>query len=144
MDAIETSRLELRKANESGDSYTIALARFQLGLDLLGSEKIADAEEQWQTVLTEHLNSEDAKMRVLIGEILLVRAYILRGKSLYNQAIEVALEADAYLGKDDHAGHASANQLLAELYQAQGDTEKSDMSRELSESYQAKIKSDEM
>ena len=144
MDAIETSRLELTKAIESGDSYAIALARFQLGLDLLGSDNVADAEEQWRTVLTEHLNSEDAKMRALVGEILLVRAYVLRGKSLYNQAIEVALDADARIAKDDHMGHASANRLLAELYQALGDSEKSNMSRELSESYQAKVESDEI
>lgn len=143
-DGVKISQLELTKAIESGDSYTIALARFQLGLDLLGSEKVMDAEEQWQTVLTEHLNSEDAKMRVLIGEILLVRAYVLRGKSLYNQAIEVALDADARIAKDDNMGHASANRLLAELYQALGDSEKSNMSRELSESYQAKIESDEI
>ena len=55
-----------------------------------------DAEEQWRTVLTEYLNSEDAKMRALVGEILLVRAYILRGKSLYNQAIEVAVARNQY------------------------------------------------
>ena len=143
IDGVKISRSDLTKAIESGDSYAIALARFQLGLDLLGSDKVMDAEEQWRTVLTEHLNSEDAKMRALVGEILLVRAYVLRGKSLYNQAIEVALDADSRLAKDDYAGHASANRLLTELYQALGDSEKAEMSRELSESYSEKIESEQ-
>ncbi|MGY5852531.1 MAG: hypothetical protein RTU92_03080 [Candidatus Thorarchaeota archaeon] len=135
---IERVRESLRLAEASEDPVQIARSSLALGITLLNQGKLPDAEEQWRRVfkLAEG-HDEDKDMQQVVGWTLVVRANVLMGKSLYNQARHLGEEAAGILSSiENYAGLAAANRVLTNAYQALGDEKEADRCREMVDYYQ--------
>ncbi|MGY5876049.1 MAG: hypothetical protein RTU30_09905, partial [Candidatus Thorarchaeota archaeon] len=141
---IERVRESLSLAEASENPVQIARSSLALGITLLNLGRLPDAEEQWRRVfkLAEGLD-EDEDMQQVVGWTLVVRANVLMGKSLYNQARYVGEDAAGILSSiENYAGLAAANRVLANAYQALGDEKETERCREMVEYYQEKAKTE--
>jgi hypothetical protein len=138
---IEKEREALRLAEISENAVQIARASLALGIGLLNEEKLPEAEEQLTRVFELAEGNGDRNMQQVLGWTLVVRSNILMGKSLYNQALALALEASGILSSiDNYAGLAAANRVLAEVYRALGNMDEVEKCNQLVEFFQQKAR----
>ncbi len=140
--ALERTREALETAERSEDQTQIARCALAYGTRLLNAERLPEAEEQFSRVILmaeEHPDNEDIQQ--VLGWAFLVRAHILLGKSLYDQAIHVLKEAIAVLAPiKNYAGLARANKLMAQTYTSLGDKPSADECRARAKEYHEKAK----
>jgi tetratricopeptide (TPR) repeat protein len=139
---IEHEKEALRLAEISEDIVQIARASLALGIGLLNQGKLPEAEKNWRRVfkLAEG-HDEDRDMQQVMGWTLVVRSNVLIGKSLYNQALALAIKASGILSSiENYAGIAAANRVLANAYRALGNNEQGVVCEQLAEFYQQKAK----
>ena len=75
-------------------------------------------------------------MKQVVGWTLLVRANILKGKSLYNQALLVAQDAAGILlGINNYAGLAQVYSLISKLNYDVGNPDEAEESMKTSENF---------
>jgi tetratricopeptide (TPR) repeat protein len=132
----------LRLAEISQDSVQIARASLALGIGLLNEGKLLRAEEQFRRIfkLAEGYDV-NRDMQQVLGWTLVVRSNVLMGKSLYNQALELAKQAAGILVSiENYTGMVAANRALANAYRALGNNEQVQICNELVELYQKKAK----
>jgi tetratricopeptide (TPR) repeat protein len=140
--ALERAKESLRIAELSSDAVQIARSSLAVGIRLLNTGQLPDAEKQWSRVfkLAEGMD-EDKDMQQVVGWTLIVRANVLLGKSLYNQALELAHRGNSVLRDlNNYAGLAAAKAVLSRIHAALGDTEISERCKVLAEEYQEKAK----
>ena len=139
---IEKERESLRLAEISEDEVQIARALLALGIGLLNQGKLPEAENQWRRVFKIAQDHEDNNdMQQVLGWTLVVRSNVLMGKSLYNQALALALEASGILSSiSNYAGMAVANRALANAYRALGNNKQAEKCNQLAEFYQQKAR----
>jgi tetratricopeptide (TPR) repeat protein len=143
---IEKEKEALRLAEISEDLVQIARSSLALGIGLLNQGNLIEAERQWHRVfqLAEG-HDDDRDMQQVVGWTLIVRSNVLMGKSLYKQALALALKAAGILSSiDNYIGMAAANRALANAYRALGNNEQVEISNQLVEVYQQKAKEEHM
>ena len=127
----------LKLADESEDRVQILRSKLGLGIALLNSGNIPDAESHFTDIILQ--TQDETKNRDVIqvyGWTLIVRVNILLGKSLYNQARELANQALGTLsGIKNYAGLRTACSLLSRIYQIEGNAAESELYRQRSEDY---------
>ncbi|MGQ4912519.1 MAG: hypothetical protein ACP6KW_10155 [Candidatus Thorarchaeota archaeon] len=135
--SVEEAEAALHHAEESGNRLQILRARLSLGIALLNAGRIGEAERHFGEVILETKDeSEDPDILQVFGQTLLVRANILMGKSLYNQALELGLQALGVLS--DASGYVdlrNACSLLSRTYRAMGDSKQADEYERRSQEY---------
>ncbi|MFW9908459.1 MAG: hypothetical protein ACFFEF_07780 [Candidatus Thorarchaeota archaeon] len=138
-DAVRRAQESLQYAIESGNEVQIARSKLALGIRFLNEEQLSDAELYLGEIITEGIDSIEEDMLQVVGWALLVRASILKGKSLYNQALLVAHDAAGILsGIGNYAGLAQVYSLIAKLQMDVGNPEEAKTAEEMSESYSQK------
>ena len=138
---IEKEREALRLAEISENIVQIARASLALGIGLLNEGKLPEAEEQLTRVFKLAEGNDDRDMQQVLGWTLVVRSNILMGKSLYNQALALALEASGILGSiDNYAGLTATNRVLANAYRALGNMEEVEKCNQLVIFFQKKAR----
>ncbi len=127
----------LRLAEASEDRVQILRSKLALGVALLNSGNLSDAESHFTDIILQTQDeTENRDVIQLYGWTLIVRVNILLGKSLYNQAKELADQALGVLsGIKNYAGLRTACSLLSRIYQIEGNIEKSKSYSERSEQY---------
>ncbi|TFG33944.1 hypothetical protein EU527_06050 [Candidatus Thorarchaeota archaeon] len=136
---LERAKEALNLAKDSTDLVQIARAHLCLGIHLLNSGDLLDAEGHWVKILLEAQEShDDAKMQVVVGRTLIVRGHVLNAKGLFAQAIEVLDDAVQTLeSAGDKIGMAEAYELMSKVYHNLNDPESTDFclqrSKELKE-----------
>jgi len=135
--SIERAEESLKLAKESQDVVQILRSKLALGVALLNLGKLPEAESHFtEIILQTQDESENNDMIQVYGWTLIVRVDILLGKSLYNQAKELANQALGVLsGINNYAGLRTACSLLSRIYQSEGNIEKSESYKERSEQY---------
>lgn len=140
---LERANESLRIAIESEDSVQIARSRLFLGIRLLNSGHVGEAESHFSDIIKGGLESENGDMKQVVGWTLLVRANILKGKSLYDQALHVAKDAVAILSSiDNYAGLARTYSFLSSLYDAQGEQGQARKCKDMSEEFDRKSRAE--
>ena len=140
-DAVRRAQESLDLALESGDTVQIARSKLAMGIRLLNEGKLPAAESYFGDIIKEGMDSDDSDLKQVVGWTLLVRANILKGKSLYNQALIVAEDAAGVLaGIENYAGLAQIYSLIAALQNEMGNPEEAKKSLDVSESYAEKAK----
>jgi tetratricopeptide (TPR) repeat protein len=136
-DSVDRAEEVLRIALSSEDQVQILRAKMALGVALLNQGRLVEAESHFTEIIKQTQDeTEDKDMIQVYGWTLIVRVNILIGKSLYGQARELANQAlDVLGGIENYAGLRTAYSLLSQLYQIEGDSEKSDLYRQKSEDY---------
>lgn len=139
---IEKEREALRLAKISENAVQIARASLALGIGLLNEGKLPQAEEQWRRVFELAKGCDDDRdLQQVLGWTLVVRSNVLMGKSLYNQALALALEGAGILSSiDNFAGIAAANRVLANAYRALGNMDEVEKCNQLVEFFQKKAR----
>ncbi len=139
--AVRRAQESLELAIESGDIVQIARSKLTMGIRLLNEGKLPAAESHFGDIIKDGMASDDSDMKQVVGWTLLVRANILKGKSLYNQALIVAEDAAGVLaGIENYAGLAQVYSLIATIQNDMGSPEAAKLSLEASESYAEKAK----
>ncbi|MDF1539962.1 MAG: hypothetical protein P1Q69_13780 [Candidatus Thorarchaeota archaeon] len=139
--AIRRAEESLELAIQSGDKVQIARSKLALGIRLLNEGKLPAAESHFGDIITEGQDSEDEDMKQVVGWAFLVRANILKGKSLYDQALYIAETAAGLLaGIKNYAGLAQTYSLIAKLQMDLGNPGASEDASEASEAYAKKAK----
>ena len=139
--AVRRAEESLELANQSGDTVQIARSKLALGIRLLDEGKLPAAETHFGEIITEGMDSEDKDLKQVVGWALLVRANILKGKSLYDQALYVAQDAAGILaGIENYAGLAQVYSLIAKLQMDLGSLDASKIASEASEGYAKQAK----
>ncbi len=129
----------LQLAIESGDLVQIARSRLMVGIRMLNSGNLREAESQFADIITGGIDSDDSEMQQVVGWTLLVRANILKGKSLYDQALYVAQDAAGILSRiENYRGLEQVYSLMSKLYMDLGNPEKSDEMTVLSKAFGTK------
>ncbi|MHA1769772.1 MAG: hypothetical protein ACTSV3_08005 [Candidatus Thorarchaeota archaeon] len=103
-----------------------------------GSEKsVEEAEGHFGEVILETKEeSEDQDVLQIFGQTLLVRASILLGKSLYNQALELGQQALAvFSAVSGYIDFRNACSLLSRIHRAMGDSNQADEYERRAEEY---------
>jgi tetratricopeptide (TPR) repeat protein len=136
-DPIKRSEEALELAEQSGSRIQKLRAKMTLGVALLNTGNLPEAEKYFAAIITDTRDeSEDRDVIQVYGWTLIVRVNILLGKSLYSQAEELAKHALGVLGRiDNYAGLRTANGLLARIYEAKGEQEEAKSCRESAEYY---------
>ncbi len=141
--SLERADESLRIAIESENLVQIARSRLALGIRLLNSGHLSEAESHFSDIIKGGLESEDRDMKQVVGWTLLVRANLLKGKSLYEQALYVAKDAEAIPSSiDNYAGLARTYSFLSALYADQGEQEEAQRYREMSVEFDEKSKAE--
>jgi tetratricopeptide (TPR) repeat protein len=135
--SIKRAEESLRLAEESEDRVQILRSKLALGIALLNLGKLPESESHFTDIILQTQDeSENKDVLQVYGWTLIVRVNILLGKSLYNQAKELANEALGVLsGIENYAGLRTICSLLSRIYQIEGNTEKSDHYKQRSEDY---------
>jgi hypothetical protein len=116
--SVDRTTEALTLAETSGSDVQVARALLSLGIGLLNSGDIINAERQWvRLFLLAEEYPDDKEMQKVVGLTLVVRGHVLNGKSLYKQASKVLEDAYSTLvDVGDHFGCASACDLLVDVY----------------------------
>ncbi|TET12437.1 MAG: hypothetical protein E3J86_00195 [Candidatus Thorarchaeota archaeon] len=140
--SIERAEESLRLAEESEDLIQILRSKLAVGVTLLNTGKLPEAESHFTDIILQTQDEIENKDVIKIyGWTLIVRVNILLGKSLYNQAKELANQALGVLSSiSNYAGLRTACSLLSRIYQNEGNIEKSKSYSERSEEYAQKAK----
>ncbi|MFW9850348.1 MAG: hypothetical protein ACFFF4_14545 [Candidatus Thorarchaeota archaeon] len=139
--AVRRAQESLDLATESGDSVQIARSKLALGIRLLNEGNLPDAEFHFGEIIKDGIDSDESEMKQVVGWTLLVRANILKGKSLYNQALIVAQDAASVLsGIDNYAGLSQVYSLISKLHYDVGNPDDAEASLEMSKSFAEKAK----
>lgn len=140
--AVRRTREALETAERSEDQTQITRCALAYGIRLLNSGKLPEAEEQFsRVILMAEEHPDNKEIQKVLGGTFIVRAHILQGKSIYDQALHILKEAITVLSPvEDHAGLAQANKLLAQIYSGLGDKPSSDQCRARAKEYQEKAK----
>jgi len=129
----------LQLAIESGDLVQIARSRLMVGVRLLNIGELPEAESYFADVITGGIDSDDSEMQQVVGWTLLVRANILKGKSLYDQALYVAQDAAGFLSRiENYRGLEQVYSLMAKLYMDIGNPEKAEEMTVISKAFGVK------
>ncbi len=138
---LERAEKSLLLAIESGDSVQIARSRLAMGVRLLNDGKLPEAENQFTDIIKGGIESENRDMQQVVGWTLLVRANILKGKSLYDQALSVAQDAAGILSSiDNYAGLRQIYSLISVLYLDLGNKDESEKAKDMSVYFEKKAK----
>ncbi|MHA1480439.1 MAG: hypothetical protein ACTSQZ_03340 [Candidatus Thorarchaeota archaeon] len=141
---LERAEKSLRLAIESGDSVQIARSRLAKGIRLLNDGKLPEAEAQFTDVIKGGIDSENRDMQQVVGWTLLVRANILKGKSLYDQALYVAQDAAGILSSiDNYAGLRQVYSLISVLHLDLGNKDESGKAKDMSAHFDKKAKEEQ-
>jgi tetratricopeptide (TPR) repeat protein len=135
--SIERAEESLRFAEESKDRVQILRSKLALGVALLNSGRINDAERLFADIIL-HTKDEFQNREVIqvYGWTLIVRVNVLLGKSLYSQAQELANQAlDVLSGIENYAGLRTVHSLLARIYQLESKMEDAESHARLSDHY---------
>jgi len=134
--AINRAEESLELAIDSGDTVQIARSKLALGIRLLNEGKLPDAESHFGDIIKDGFESEDADMKQVVGWTLIVRANILKGKSLYNQALLVAEDAVGILSSiNNYAGLAQINAIISMIHQDADNPDEAEESKRASENF---------
>jgi tetratricopeptide (TPR) repeat protein len=135
--SIKRAEESLRLAKESEDLVQTLRSKLALGVTFLNSGNLLEAESHFTDIILQTQDETENKDVIQIyGWTLIVRVNILLGKSLYNQAKELANQALGVLsGITNYAGLRTAYSLLSRIYQNEGNIEKSEMYRQKSDEY---------
>ena len=127
----------MRLAEESEDRVQILRSKLTLGVALLNLGELREAEGYFTDIILQTQDETENKDVIQVyGWTLIVRVNILLGKSLYNQAKELAnLALGVLSGIQNYAGLQTACSLLARIHQIEGDVEKFDLFKQRSEDY---------
>ncbi|MGY5859400.1 MAG: hypothetical protein RTU63_08515 [Candidatus Thorarchaeota archaeon] len=127
----------LRLAEESEDRVQILRSKLAIGVNYLNHGDLGKAESYFTDIILQTQDETDNHDVIQVyGWTLIVRVNILLGKSLNNQAKELALQSLGVLsGIKNYAGQRTACALLSRIYQIEGDDEQSNLYRERSEDY---------
>ena len=141
---IEDARNALKQAEETGSLVEILQAKQSLGIALLNAGQIAQAESQFADIIKRTLDERDDRdLKQVLGATMVVRANILLGKSLYNQALQIGLEALGILsGTEDYKGLRAACSAVSRAYRSLGDEDNADTYQKRVEDYERKMKSE--
>ena len=122
----------------------ILQAKQSLGIALLNDGQIAKAEDQFTDIIKRTLDERDDKdLSHILGTTLVVRTNILLGKSLYNQALQIGLEALGILsGTQDYKGLRAACSAVSRAYRSLGDEDNAETYQKRVEDYERKLKSE--
>ena len=141
---LERAEESLQMAIESGDSVQIARSRLAKGVRLLNDGKLPDAEVQFTDIIKGGIESENRDMQQVVGWTLFVRATILKGKSLYDQALYVAQDAAGILSSiDNYAGLRQVYSLISVLYLDLGNKDESRKAKDMSAHFDKKAKEEQ-
>ncbi|MHA1907148.1 MAG: hypothetical protein ACW98Y_07625 [Candidatus Thorarchaeota archaeon] len=139
--AVRRAQESLDLAIESGNTIQIARSKLGLGIRLLNEGQLPAAESHFGDIIKEGLDNDESEMKQVVGWTLLVRANILKGKSLYNQALIVAQDAAGILsGIKNYAGLAQVYSLISKLQYDVGNPEDAEKALEVSESFAKQAK----
>jgi len=135
--SIKRAEESLRTAEASDDRVQILRSKLALGVALLNSGELQDAESHITDIILQTQDETENKDVIQVyGWTLIVRVNIYLGKSLYNQAKEIANHAVEVLsGIENYAGLRTVCSLLSRVYQIEGDNEKAEDYRERSADY---------
>jgi tetratricopeptide (TPR) repeat protein len=133
----ERAEESLRLAEESEDRVQILRSKLALGVNFLNLGELQEAEKHFTDIILQSQDeTENRDVIQVYGWTLIVRVNILLGKSLYDQAKELANQALGVLsGIDNYAGLRMVCSLLSRIYQIEGDNEQSELFRERAEDY---------
>jgi tetratricopeptide (TPR) repeat protein len=136
-DSMSRSEEALELAERSGCRVQTLRARMALGVAMLNKGQLPEAEKHFAAIITETRDeTEDKDIIQVFGWTLIVRVNILLGKSLYNQAEDLAKQALSVLaGIENYAGLRTANSLLGRIYEARKEPEKARSYRGSAEYY---------
>jgi len=141
---LERAEESLQLAIESGDSVQIARSRLAKGIRLLNDGKLPEAENQFTDIIKDGIESENNDMQQVVGWTLLVRANVLKGKSLYDQALSVAQDAVGILSSiDNYAGLRQVYSLISLLYLDLGNKDESGKAKDKSAYFEKKAKEEQ-
>ena len=142
--SVDRMREALKVAERSGSEIQIARCRLSLGARLQNQGQISEGDQMWGEILESHLNSKDKDLQQVVGWTLISRAYLLKAKSLPEQAITVAQEAEMRLKSiDNFAGLAAVYGIMSQVYVDLGQDGNADLCRELAAEYREKAKEEE-
>jgi tetratricopeptide (TPR) repeat protein len=135
--SIKRAEESLRLAKESEDLVQTLRSKLALGVALVNLGKIPEAESHFTDIILQAQDETENKDVIQIyGWTLIVRVNILLGKSLYDQAKELANQALGVLsGITNYAGLRTTYSLLSRIYQNEGNIEKSEMFTQRSDEY---------
>ncbi|MHA1904040.1 MAG: hypothetical protein ACXADL_10710 [Candidatus Thorarchaeota archaeon] len=131
----------LELAENSGSEIQIARCRLALGARLQNQGQISQGDQIRSEILESHLNGEDQDLQQVVGWTLISRAFLLKAKSLPEQAIIVAQEAEMRLKSiDNFAGLAATYGIMSQVYVDLGQDANAELYRELAAEYREKAK----
>ena len=135
--SIKRAEESLRLAKESEDRVQILRSKLALGIALLNLGKLPESESHFTDIILQTQDEIENKDVIQVyGWTLIVSVNVLLGKSLYNQAKELASQALGVLsGIESYAGLRTICSLLSRIYQIEGNIEKSDLYKQRSEDY---------
>ena len=135
--SLERAKQVLQLAEESEDLVQILRAQLALGVTLLNSGNLSEAEQYFASIIKQTQNErKNPEVIQVFGWTLIVRVNILMGKSLNNQAKILAEEALGVLsGIKNYAGLRTVCSLLAKIHQIEGNQEMAASFNEQSEKY---------
>ena len=135
--SIERAEESLKLAEESEDLIQILRSKLSMGVTLLNTGKLPEAESYFTDIILQTQDEiENKDVIQLYGWTLIIRVNILLGKSLYNQAEELANQALGVLSSiNNYAGLRAACALLSRIYQSEGNIEKSELYKQRSDDY---------
>ncbi len=134
----ELLKESLRLAERSGDEVQTARSTLSMGIHLLNSGQLPEAECHLGRVFDLAEGMEDSRdMQQVVGWTLIVRANILLGKALYGQAKRVTEDAISTLGAiDNYAGLRVAYRILASVYRSLGTEKEAGECMRMAEEYE--------
>ena len=135
--AIERAEESLKLAEESEDTVQILRSKLAVGVALLNTGNLPESEEYFtEIILQTRDETENEDIIQVYGWTLIVRVNILLGKSLYNQAKELAMHALGVLsGIGNYAGLRTSCSLLSHIYFAEGDLDNGELYKHRAEDY---------
>lgn len=141
---IELAKEALNLAKDSKDPVQIARAHLCLGIHLLNSGELLDAESYWVKILLEAEEySTDTRMQKVVGRTLIVRGHVSNAKGLFAQAIEIlddAIQTLELVG--DKIGIAEAYELMSKVYHNLNDPVSTDCCLKRADEFKEMAKSD--
>ncbi len=135
--SIDRAEESLKLAEESEDTVQILRSKLAVGVALLNTGNLPESEEYFTDIILQTQDeTENNDIIQVYGWTLIVRVNILLGKSLYNQAKELALQALGVLsGIGNYAGLRTACSLLSHIYFGEGDLENGERYKHRAEDY---------
>jgi hypothetical protein len=134
---IERAQESLDHALASNDRAQILRSKLALGIAHLNSGDLETAEDYFAEIIEEaDREDEDRDVVQVFGWTLVARTNILLGKSLYNQALNLGMEALGVLGGiKNYAGLRAASSAVSRAYRSLGDEAEADEYKKQAEQY---------